>query len=122
MQIVNPVGKRGEDLATAYLQEKGYKMLERNYRKQYAEIDIIALSPDNCLVFVEVKTRTSRTFGTPFEAITYRKLKPLTQAALYYQMTHKDLPRAMRIDAVAVELGKKGAVVSVEHIENISTF
>lgn len=120
MKITNPIGKKGEDIAVAYLQKKGYKILERNYRKQYAEIDIICMR-DKVLVFVEVKTRTSNAFGTPFEAITPWKLRPVTKLAEYYQLTHSQLPSAMRIDAIAVVIDASG-YSQVEHMENISGF
>lgn len=122
MIIRNPVGKKGEDLATEFLKNKGYKILERNYRKKYAEIDIIAISPDKTLVFVEVKTRTSQKFGTPFEAITSWKIRPVTQLAQYYQTTHPNLPDTMRIDAIAVEMNENGLLGKIEHLENISGF
>lgn len=122
MIIRNPIGKKGEDIATQFLKKKGYKILERNYRKKYAEIDIIALSSDNVLVFVEVKTRTSQKFGTPFEAITSWKLRPLTQLAMSYQTTHPNLPDSMRIDAIAVETDENGTLGKIEHLENISGF
>ena|SRR5689334_22974058 len=125
MRIVNPVGKKGEDLAVQFLKKKGWKILERNYRKQYGEIDVIAIDPgtpsissgkkEPVLVFVEVKTRTSNVFGTPLEAITSWKLKPLLKTAELYIASHKNLPDAQRIDAIAV-LGD-----AIEHIENIDT-
>lgn len=120
MRIVNPIGKKGEDLAVEYLKKKGYKILERNYRKQYAEIDIIALY-NNILVFVEVKTRTSQKFGTPFEAITYWKLKPLVKLAEFYQISHPKLPSSMRIDAISILIDTIGTA-TIEHLENVSGF
>ena len=132
MRIANPVGKKGEDIAVEYLKKKGYTILERNYRKQYAEIDIIGIDPSTCsihsgkneptLVFVEVKTRTSNAFGTPFEAITPWKLRPITKLAEYYKMTHVHVPNAMRIDAIAVMLNAINEVEKIEHMENISGF
>src|SRR6516164_6961378 len=122
MIIRNPIGKKGEDFATEYLKEKGYKILERNYRKQYAEIDIIAISPDKILVFVEVKTRTSQTFGTPMEAITPWKLRPVTKLAEYYQSSHPHVPQAMRIDAIAIVLNQQNQTVNIEHLENITGY
>lgn len=123
MRIVNPTGKKGEDLAVQFLKKKGWKILERNYRQQYGEIDIIAIDPgkpstssgkkEPVLVFVEVKTRTSNAFGTPFEAITSWKLKPLLKTAELYVASHKNLPEAQRIDAIAVQNN------TIEHIENI---
>ncbi len=121
MRIVNPIGKKGEDIAVEFLKKKGYSILERNYRKQYAEIDIVAIS-NNILVCVEVKTRTSNRFGTPFESITSWKLRPVTKLAEYYQMTHKELPDEMRIDAIGVTLNAINEVEKIEHLENISGF
>src|SRR5258706_11908193 len=120
MRIVNPIGKKGEDLAVEYLKKKGYKILERNYRKQYAEIDIIAVK-NNVLVFVEVKTRTSDTFGSPLEAITSWKLRPLQKLAEYYSMLHPESPSQLRIDAVSITLDSSGKP-TIEHVENISGF
>jgi putative endonuclease len=112
MRIVNPKAVLGEDLAEKYLKSKGYKILERNFRKGYGEIDIIALK-DDTLVFVEVKTRTSTKFGTPFEAISPFKLKALERTALFYKNLHPELPSALRIEAVSVlldEVSKKGKI------------
>lgn len=120
MKITNPVGKKGEDIAVEYLKKKGYKILERNYRKQYAEIDIIG-EKDQTVVFFEVKTRTSNKFGTPFEAITHWKLRPLIQLAEYYHMSDPTLPRAMRIDAISVMFHINGKATT-EHLENIGGF
>lgn len=119
MKISNPIAVKGEDLATKFLKDKGYKILERNFRKGYGEIDIIC-EKDKTLVFVEVKTRTSSAYGTPFEAITYFKLKSLIKTAEFYKVLNPKLPDAMRIDAVSVILDSSENVVSMEHMENIS--
>ncbi|HSX40123.1 MAG TPA: YraN family protein [Candidatus Saccharimonadales bacterium] len=121
MKIVNPTAILGEDIATKYLQKSGYKIIERNFRKGYGEIDIVAVK-DNTLVFIEVKTRTSNKFGTPGEAITYWKLKSLIKTAQFYKMTHRNLPEALRIDAVSVKLLSNNEVEDIEHIQNISGF
>lgn len=122
MIIRNPIGKKGEDIAADFLKKKGYTILERNYRKQYAEIDIIALSKDLVLVFIEVKTRTSDKFGTPFEAITSWKLRPVMKLAEYYRVTHPKLPGEMRIDAIGIVINAVNNVEKIEHLENISGF
>lgn len=125
MKISNPTAKLGEDKACEYLKKIGFKIIERNFRKGYGEVDIVALDPTDrpgqVLVFVEVKTRTSSQFGTPLEGITYWKLKSLIRMAQYYKMTHRNLPEALRIDAVAVILnGDK--IQSIELTRNISGF
>ncbi len=121
MRIVNPIALFGEGKACEYLRKNGYKIIERNFRKGYGEIDIVAICKDT-LVFVEVKTRTSNSFGSPLEAITYWKLKTLIKTAQYYKMTHPKLPDSLRIDAVSVILSGDYKVENIEHIENISGF
>lgn len=125
MRIVNPIGKKGENLAVMYLKKKKYKILERNYRKQYGEIDIIAIDAsqkEQVLVFIEVKTRTSSQFGTPFEAITSWKMKPLLKTAQLYVASSDKLPQAQRMDAISIVLDENLEVVSIDHLENISEF
>lgn len=121
MKIVNPVAKEGEDLAVDYLLKKGYKILDRNFRKGYGELDIIAIDPTTkTLVFIEVKTRTSDSFGSPLESITSWKLKTLIKTAQFYKITHRGLPESLRIDAISVELNYNGP--KIEHLQNITGF
>jgi len=120
MKIVNPIAKKGEELAVSYLRKKGYKIIERNFRKGYGEIDIVAVH-ENTLVFIEVKTRTSNSFGSPLEAITYWKLKSLIKTAQYYKMIHPKLPDSLRIDAISVTLSSNNTQGNIEHIKNISS-
>ena len=125
MKITNPTAKLGEDKACEYLKKLGFKIIERNFRKGYGEIDIVALDPSagsgQVLVFVEVKTRTSSQFGSPLEAITYWKLKSIIKTAQYYKLTHRNLPESLRIDAVAVILNGN-EVEDIELRKNISGF
>lgn len=119
MRITNPVAKEGEEIAANFLKNKGFKIIDRNFRARNTELDIVAVK-DNTLVFVEVKTRTSDKFGTPFEQIAYWKLKSLVKAAEFYKLTHKNLPDLMRIDAISVQYYLNGP--QVEHLQNISGF
>lgn len=121
MKIANPVGKKGEDRAAAYIHEKGYRLVEMNYRKNYTEIDLIA-TKDNTLVFFEVKTRISGAYGTPFEAITKDKINNLVRTAQLYQAYNKELPKSMRIDAIGIVMDEDLTIVDIEHVENISGF
>lgn len=121
MKISNPTARRGEEIASHYLQKKGYKIIERNFRKGYGELDIIAVYK-GVLVFVEVKTRTSQEFGSPLEAIAPWKLRALIKTVQFYKMTHRNLPEQMRIDAISVMLFPGGEEEKVEHVENISGF
>lgn len=127
MKIVNPIARLGEDKACDYLQKNGFKIIERNFRKGYGEIDIIAIdsssSPqEKVLVFIEVKTRKSNSFGSPFEAITPWKLKSVIRLAQFYKLIHPNHPGSMRIDAVSVSLSSNNNVENIELIKNISGF
>ena len=110
------IGKWGEQAAAEYLQKKGYLILEKNIRTPYGEIDIIA-SLDGQVVFVEVKTRTSRSFGLPEEGLTHRKLAHMQACAEYYAAEHE--LDSWQCDALAVE-GRPGENPQIEHFENVS--
>ncbi len=124
MRIVNPTAVLGEDKACDYLRTKEkHTILERNFRQGYGEIDIIAIDKSEkepVLAFIEVKTRKSNAYGTPFEAITYYKMQSLLKTAQYYAMTHKKLPEALRIDAVSVILHHDNTVREIVLMKNIS--
>jgi putative endonuclease len=112
-------GRRGENIAAEYLRQKGFQIIDRNFRIRGGEIDIIALD-GNTLAFIEVKTRSSNEFGTPLEAISYFKLKSLIKTAQFYKIKHPHLPESMRIDAVAIVLSPDGSVASIELVKNIT--
>lgn len=123
MKIPNPIAKKGEQLAAEYLNKRGYKIINRNFRKGYGEIDIIAIDSsekEKTLCFIEVKTRTSGSFGSPLEAITYWKLKSLIKTAQFYKLINPRLPDSIRIDAVSVVLSKNKKPEKIEHITNIT--
>ncbi len=119
MFISNPTAKLGEEIATNYLKNKGYKIIERNFRKGYGEIDIICIK-DNTLVFIEVKTRTSDIYGGAIESIAYYKIKSLIKTAQFYKMLHSKLPEALRIDAILIDLNSNNEMANLEHVENIT--
>lgn len=109
-------GRLGEDAAVKLLQKEGYKILDRNFRSRMGEIDIVARD-GSTLVFVEVKTRWSKRFGYPEEAVTPRKLWAIGRTGEYYKLTRPNTPDLLRIDVVAVEVeGNK--VVSARIIKN----
>ena len=111
------VGILGEKLAKDFLKKKGYRIIETNYRSPEGEIDIIARHGDS-LVFIEVRTKTSREFGSPEESITLTKMGRIKATAAHYQQTHSNLPALWRIDVVAIELNPKGKPSRIELIEN----
>lgn len=97
----NIFGKKGEIIAANYLKKRGYKILENNYKNKIGEIDIIA-KDKNYLVFVEVKTRTSRMLGDPLEAIDEQKQFKIRQVATMYLMKTNQLETSIRFDAIAI--------------------
>lgn len=106
------VGAQYEDLAARCLEEKGYRILERNYRCRQGEIDLIALD-GRCLVFVEVKYCRDGRSGDPAEAVNFRKQRRIIRTAAYY-CYNKNIGEShpCRFDVVSV-LGSE-----VRHIEN----
>ena len=111
------IGALGEKIAAEYLTGLGYMIRERNFRSREGEIDIIA-EKDDFLVFIEVRTRTSNSYGTPEESVTAKKKERLIALAEAYIEDREDLPSSWRIDVVAIELGPKRKVARLEIIEN----
>jgi len=109
------LGERGEDIAAAFLEKKGYKILFRNYTCAFGEIDIIA-KHKKTLSFIEVKTRTTKTYGLPQEAVIPAKQAKISRVALEFIQRYKMENRAARFDVVAVQLLPEGAEVNL--IEN----
>lgn len=110
-------GKRGEEIAKEHLERKGYKIVERNYKTKYAEIDLVA-KRKNDLVFVEVRTRMGNNFGTPEETINKRKLRKLWGNAVAYAARAK-WKGFYRIDAICIVLKKDYSLDRLNHYENI---
>lgn len=116
-------GKTGEDLACEYLVQKGYKILKRNYREKWDEIDIIAKDKRQTIVFVEVKTFAGALVGglTPEDNMTAAKLKKIRRACQAFAAKNEDLiddRRGWRIDLVAIELVSDGGP-TIRHYENV---
>jgi len=113
------LGRLGENLAVKHLKKSGYQILDRNFRFQFGEIDIIA-KEEKTLVFIEVKTRWSKNFGRPEEAITPGKIKRMIKTAQYYQLLHPELPTSLRLDAVVINLSPQGTLERIEIIKNLT--
>lgn len=110
-------GAIAENIAADYLQKRGYKIHERNYRTREGEIDIIA-EKDGTLVFFEVRAKTGRTFGSAEESITERKKKRLVALAEAYLSDTGEQPESCRIDIIAIKLGAGGELIRINVIEN----
>lgn len=105
-------GNKGEDLAADFLQEKGFEVIARNYRYKHSEIDLIA-KHGNLLVFVEVKTRSSSTFGEPEAFVDSKKASKIFEGAEQY-VFENNWNGNIRFDIVSVKLGGNGEVVHFE--------
>ena len=109
------IGTNGERAACRYLKESGYKIIKRNYRKKYGEIDIIAKRGD-VLSFVEVKTRESKDFGLACEAVNKSKQEKIIKTAQTY-ILENDVDMDYSIDIIEV-YHKAGKIEKIEHLEN----
>ena len=109
----NDLGKAGENAAVAYLEQKGYLIRDRNWRRGHFELDIVA-AKDNELIVVEVKTRSDTLFAAPEDAVDLPKIKRTVRAAdAYIRLFQIDTP--VRFDIITV-VGNDGNF-KVEHIE-----
>lgn len=95
-------GLKGEDMAIEILKKEGYKIIERNYRSPFGEIDIIASCGDT-LTFIEVKRRDSERFGDSLSAIDERKKRKIIMSALYYVKKEKQDAKKVRFDIVGID-------------------
>lgn len=109
------LGKKGEELAVSYLKSKGFKILEKNLRSRFGEIDIIA-KDHGTLVFIEVKTRTSEAFGLPIQGINEKKQERLRQLAMRYIAEKELIDKEVRFDVLGILQTDK--ITKIEHIPN----
>jgi putative endonuclease len=109
-----PLGAKGERLAASYLQDRGWEVLERNYRCWLGEIDLVCRD-HGTIVFVEVKTRTSTDFARPDESVTHRKQAKLRRLVEEYLVTHHLESADVRFDVLGVSAGSRRP--EFEHIK-----
>lgn len=112
------LGKTGEAIAKRYMESLGYETVAENYRYNRAETDIIVKHEEKkVLVFVEVKTRRSKSFGEPQESVTTKKQEQMINSAEGFLMTHTeftDYEKRFDVIAIMIENGKE----RIDHIEN----
>lgn len=104
-------------IACEFLGKNGYDIVETNYRCTEGEMDIVATQRET-LVFVEVRTRKSRLYGSPEESITEIKKERLRAIAERYGQEHENLPEARRIDVMAIQLDRNDRIKRIQLIEN----
>ena len=105
-------GKESESFAVRHLKKNGYEILEQNYRNKLGEIDIIA-KEKGVLVFVEVKARKTPFYGNPKWAVTPKKQRKISMAALYYLKSTKQTHVKARFDVVALSLAKENPGIEI---------
>jgi len=110
------LGKEGERLAANFLAQKGFEVVYRNYRHRRAEIDLI-VQQDDWLIFVEVKTRSSSSFGEPEEFVTAKKVRMMYDAAEEY-IYSVDWKGHIRFDIISVKIGNPVEIVHFEDAIN----
>jgi len=111
----NETGKKGEELAVNWLKDKGFEVLETNWRFKNLEADIIAIKQD-CLIIVEVKTRQSNYFGEPETFVNKQKQKNLIKTANEY-IERNQLNVEVRFDIISIIVGKQKH--QINHIEDV---
>lgn len=117
------IGKLGEDIACEYLKNNGYKIIERNFRKPWGELDIIAKDSDGTLAFVEVKTIKTEFDLNPEENLSKSKLKKLQRTALLYTGSNQHLVkdnRGWRMDLIAININNCQDNLTDKKISDIS--
>lgn len=110
------IGRFGEDEAVKYLEQKGYKILDRNFSCKRGEIDIVALDKKE-IVFIEIKARVSLKYGLPSEAVTKNKLKHIYKTAEYYLYIRNLENHDTRIDVIEVYIKNKKIIIN--HLKQV---
>jgi putative endonuclease len=111
------LGRRGEQLAAEFLQQAGFRVLDRNYRCAEGEVDIVA-ADHRTLVACEVKTRSSVRYGTPIEAVDTRKVRRLRRLAVRWAVSHGVIFDGLRVDVVGVLKSPDGQF-TIEHVRGV---
>ena len=118
MCLKQSLGKKGEDIATKYLEENNFKIIEKNFSCRQGEIDIIAHDfNSNELVFVEVKCRSNLNYGTPANAVDFNKQKHIIRVAEYYVFKNKIYTVGIRFDVIEIF----GSQLKIRHIKQAFT-
>ncbi len=112
------MGNFGENLAIVYLKKKGYRIVDKNIKIGYKEIDIIATKKSK-FVFIEVKTRVENKYSVPEDALNYKKIQHLKKALSVYVKIKKINPELTRFDLVAINLNKESKKASIKHYKEI---
>ena len=122
MTYQKQIGNLGEKIAERFLEERGYTVLDRKFSTRYGELDLVAIEDETeNVVFIEVKTRTTGTFGMPEDSITHAKLERVQNAALLWLQAHPDTKDDWRIDVISIILDQKNEIRDIQHFINVSS-
>ncbi len=107
------LGMLGERYAALWLESRGWRVLDRNWRTRFGELDIVAFSPDGVVVFVEVKTRRSLRCGLPQEAVGLRKQVSVRRVGAQWLLdpVHRVVRRGVRFDVISIVVGPSGPLL-----------
>jgi putative endonuclease len=111
------IGNEGEELAVAYLESKGYTILDRNYHFEHAEVDIVAYNNESHIVFLEVKKRSTNRYGEPEEYIDEEKVQNIYKAAEAWLYERKMDNSPVRFDVISI-LQQDNNAPDIKHFEN----
>jgi len=112
------LGNSGENISCLFLESKGYKIIEKNYRANRKEIDIIA-QKDGCIIFAEVKTRRSATFGIPSESVNIKKQQHIISTAKLFLLENVIYSELQpRFDVIEIYHDSKTNKNYIRHIES----
>jgi len=109
------LGERGERIAEAWLAQRGWRILDRRFRRGHRDLDLVA-EREGVVAFVEVKARRGRSFGDPVEAVNWRKQRELTRSASVWMARFGGGKQLFRFDVIGVLMDESG--VRVRHVEN----
>lgn len=112
------IGDYGENIAAEFLIKKGWKIIQRNLKASYQEMDILALK-DGTFAFIEVKTRLSDSLGGADYAITGRKMRNLKRGIRKFIHRHKIDENLIRLDLISVDICKKTKTAKIKHYTDI---
>ena len=115
------LGATGEEIAVDYLISQGYEVFDRNWRSKSGEIDIIASEKFNSqdeLIFIEVKTRSSRDYGDPIEAITATKYLRMYRLALEWLSENSASREAWRLDVISIVISR-AQEIEIDHLKRV---
>ncbi|MHA7271628.1 YraN family protein [Arthrobacter sp. HLT1-20] len=118
MRAKDVLGQTGERMAADYLEDRGIRVIDSNWRCPSGEIDLVALDGDE-LVIIEVKTRRSRRYGDPLEALTRAKILRLRTLAVLWAREHQRVSGTVRIDAVGIVMDNSPSP-SIDHLKGVA--